>query len=282
MPAALAEYDVVWMRLAHRIDRDLLASASRCRILATPVTGLDRIDLEACAERGIQVISLRGESEFFAQRAGNRGTDPRHHAGLVASDCACGRFGADRPVRIGTRFRGQELFAKTAGIVGVGRLGSLVAGYFRGLGMEVIGYDPRPDFPHECQHIENLSELLERADVVSIHAAYTPATRHLIGARQFARCKPEAILVNTARGGIVDEQALLAALQNGQIAGAALDVLDAEPEVGPDHPLVAYARTHDNLLIVPHLGGNTRESFEKTEYFLAGRVVQAIGRLACA
>src|SRR5262249_22466230 len=136
----------------------------------------------------------------------------------------------------------------------------------------------RADFPlHLAERAGSLDELLTKADLVSLHVNYSPATQHLLGARQFACIKPGAWLVNTSRGGVVDEQALIAALESGRPAGAALDVREGEPAISSDHPLVQYARRHDNLLIVPHLGGNTWESFEKTETFLASRVIDALG-----
>ncbi len=142
---ALAEFDVVWFRLAQRLDRALLARATRCRILATPVTGLDHIDLEACRELGIRVVSLRGEVEFLRTvRATAELTLGLTLALLrqipqAAASVVSGAWDRDR-------FRGQELYGKTIGLVGVGRLGSLVAGFFRAFGAEVLGYDPRPIF----------------------------------------------------------------------------------------------------------------------------------------
>ncbi len=276
---ALADFDVVWFRLAHRFDRQLLARATRCRILATPVTGLDHIDLGACQEHGIRVVSLRGEVEFLRTvRATAELTVGLTLALLrqippAAASVADGVWDRDR-------FRGQELYGKTIGLVGVGRLGSLVAGFFRVFGAEVLGYDPRSDFPTDvCTRVGTLSELFRRSDIVSIHAIYKAQTRHLIGREQLAAMPAGAILVNTARGGIVDETALLDALSRGQLAGAALDVLDGEPDITARHPVVAYAQRHSNVLIVPHIGGNTRESFEKTECFLAGRVVEALADL---
>jgi phosphoglycerate dehydrogenase-like enzyme len=180
-------------------------------------------------------------------------------------------------------FRGRELFGRTAGIVGVGRLGRLVAATFRALGMNVVGYDPRPDFPEEAaRRIGSLDELLAESDVVTLHVSYDQTTRHLIGHKELAAMKPSAVLVNTSRGGVVDERALLDALEAGTLAGAALDVVDGEPNVGANHPLVEYARRHDNLIIVPHIGGSTVESFEKTEVFLAGRVLESLESLAKA
>jgi D-3-phosphoglycerate dehydrogenase len=278
---ALREFDVVWFRLAHRIDREMIDRATRCRILATPVTGLDHIDLTGCAERGVRVISLRGETDFLRQVRGTAELTLALALALLRRIPAAAAHvlggGWDRD-----QFRGRELFGHTVGLVGVGRLGQIVAGYFRGLGMDVIGYDPRPDFPHEsARRVDSLGELLAHADVVSLHVSYDGSTRHLLGSTELAAMKPGAILINTSRGGVVDDRALLHALEEGRIAGAALDVLDGEPNIGTEHPLVAYARRHGNLLIVPHIGGNTVESFAKTEIFLAGKVVEALRSAAC-
>ncbi len=272
----LKDYDVCWFRLGYRVDRTMLDGDLRCRILATPVTGLDHIDLEACAERGIQVVSLRGETEFLknvratAELTLGLSLALLRNIPAAADSVKQGNWNRDL-------FRGHELFGRTAGIVGMGRLGSIVAGYFRALGMEVFGYDPRPDFPHEAaQRVSTLSELLRNADLVSLHLDYNTSTRHLIGSAELSLMKPGAVLINTSRGGIIDEAALLGALQSGRLAGAAIDVLDSELTVTGNHPLIEYARHNSNLLIVPHIGGNTVESFEKTEVFLANRVAETL------
>jgi D-3-phosphoglycerate dehydrogenase len=139
--------------------------------------------------------------------------------------------------------------------------------------MRVVGFDPRPDFPPEVARAHSLAALFAQSDLVSVHASYDATTHHLIDAAVLSHARPGLVLVNTARAGLVDEAALLRALAEQRIAGAALDVLSGEPDVPRDHPLVRYARENANLLIVPHLGGNTFESFEKTELFLAQRVV---------
>lgn len=276
MPAALSHYDVVWFRLAHRIDRQMLGGALRTRILATPVTGLDHIDLAACAERGIRVVSLKGETEFLRDvRATAELTVALTLALLRQLPAAAAHVLAGGWQR--DCFRGRELFGKTVGLVGIGRLGQLVAGYFAAFGCEVLAFDPRANFPAgPARRVERLADLLAASDIVSLHVSYGESTRHLIGASELAALRPGAVLVNTARGGVIDEAALLAALQAGHLAGAALDVLEGEPDIAAAHPLVAYARDHAHVLIVPHIGGNTVESFAKTECFLARRVVEAI------
>lgn len=278
LSAALADYDVVWFRLAHRIDRELLAGPLRCRILAVPVTGLDHIDLEACAERGIRVVSLRGETTFLEQVRGTAELTIALALALLrripaaAEHARAGGWNRDA-------FRGRELYGHTAGLVGVGRLGRIVAGYFRAFGMEVLGFDPRPDFPHDAaRRVDSLGELMRQSDVVSVHVTYESATRHLIGRQELAAMRPSAILVNTSRGGIVDEPALVEAIETGAMAGAALDVLDGEPHTA-DNPLVRLSRRTDRVLIVPHVGGNTLESFKKTECFLAARVLDALAAM---
>jgi D-3-phosphoglycerate dehydrogenase len=221
------------------------------------------------------VVSLKGEVEFL------RSVRATAELTVALAFALMRRIpNAVQSVRSGEwdrdLFRGHELFGKTVGIVGLGRLGTLAAGYFKAFGMNVLGYDIRSDFPVKvADRVATLTELLQRSDVVTLHVAYDLSTRHLIGKPQIDTMPSHAVLINTSRGGVVDETALLSALQHGRIAGAALDVLDGEPDINKNHPLIEYATKHDNLLITPHVGGNTVESFIKTEMFLAEKVVEA-------
>jgi D-3-phosphoglycerate dehydrogenase / 2-oxoglutarate reductase len=278
LPRVFLEYDVVFLRLGFRITRDALGQRPRTRVLALNVTGLDHVDLEACRERGIDVVSLRGETEFLRTIRATAELTVGLLLALMRQIAP-----AARSVRQGLfdrdPFRGHELFEKTAGVVGVGRIGSLVAGYYRAFGMNVIGYDPAPElWPAGVERVGSMALLCERSDVVSVHASYGPDTHHLIGRAELAEMKESAVLVNTARGGLIDEVALLRAIDSGKLAGAALDVVQGEPQPGSDHPLLAYARTSDRLLIVPHIGGNTFESLDRTERFVAARVIERLER----
>jgi D-3-phosphoglycerate dehydrogenase len=267
----LRAFEIVWIRLGHRVQAADIPAECRCRLIAVTATGLDHIDLAACARAGIRLATLKGEVAFLREvRATAEHTIalvlgllrrlPAAHASVLA-----GRWDRDA-------FRGRELHGRTAGIVGLGRLGSMVAGYFRAFGMDVCGYDPRSDFPAAlAQRCGSLDELFAAADVVSVHVAYDASTRHLITARHFAQARSGAVIVNTSRGGVIDPAALLAALAEGRIAGAALDVIDGEPDVGREHPLVAYARDHDNLILTPHIAGNTSDSLAKAEAFIAAK-----------
>ena len=174
-----------------------------------------------------------------------------------------------------------ELDGRVLGLLGIGRIASRVAAAAQGLGMDVIATDPGVDAsPVPGVELVQFDELLARSDVVTLHVSYSDATRHLIGATELARMRPHAVLVNTSRGGLVDEAALLHALATDALGGAALDVLDGEPAITPDHPVLRAAATDDRLLVTPHLGGNTAESFRRTEVFLAHRVVDALRRAA--
>ncbi|MFT3837821.1 MAG: NAD(P)-dependent oxidoreductase [Myxococcaceae bacterium] len=272
---AFAGYDVVWVRLRQKITRELLAQKKACRVLACPVTGLDHIDLSACEQAGIKVVSLKGEAAFLERVRATAELTLGLALALVRHVPA-----ATEHVREGhwnrDLFRGHELFEKTAGVLGVGRLGAIVARYYRALGMRVIGFDPRADFPADIERAASLEQLLTQSDLLSVHVSYSPATHHLLGAPQLAQLKPGAVLVNTARGGVVDEPALLEALKSGRLAGAALDVLSGEPGIDEKHPVVRYAREHRNCLVVPHIGGNTFESLDKTETFIAQKVLEAL------
>jgi len=243
--AALTSYDVIWFRLAHRIDAAALSQAKRCKVIATPVTGLDHVDLEACTRAGIRVVSLRGEVEFLREvRATAELTVAlalalMRHISPAANSVREGRWNRDL-------FRGRELFGKTAGLVGVGRLGSIVGSYLQAFGMRVVGWDKRADFPDSIEQVQGLPELLGQADLISVHLSLDASTTGLLGHHALVMAKSGAWLINTARGGIVDEPALLEALDSGHLAGAALDVLCGEPGIDANNPMVRYAQTHDN------------------------------------
>jgi D-3-phosphoglycerate dehydrogenase / 2-oxoglutarate reductase len=272
--AGVADADVLWVRLRHRIDEEVLAAAPGLRAVVTPTTGLDHLDLEAAERHGVRVLALRGEVDFLREiRATAELTialmlSLLRHVPEAAEHVRAGGWDRDR-------FRGRELHEKTVGVVGLGRLGTIVASYLRAVGAEVIAADPHrapaeaPDGVELCE----LGDLLARADLVTLHASLSEATRGLLGAAELDRMRDGAWLVNTARGELIDEDAMLDALRTGRLAGAALDVLrDERPAGMADHPLVRHAREHRNLLITPHIGGATSESMAKTERFLADRL----------
>jgi D-3-phosphoglycerate dehydrogenase len=275
---AIGEAEVLCVRLRNRIDAEVMDAAPRLRVIASLSTGLNHIDLQEAERRGIRVISLRGEADFLK--------DIRATAELtVALTLAIARHlpAATEHVTQGgwnrDLFKGHELYGKTAGVIGYGRLGRIVARYLEAFGMRVLAADPNLD----ASAIEGgvslvpLEELIRESDLVSLHVSYSEQTHGFFGREHFASMKRGAWFVNTARGELVDEMALLDALRSGHLAAAALDVLKDERSTGmEDHPLVAYAREHDNLIITPHIGGCTEESMEKTEVFLATKLSGAL------
>ncbi len=276
----LCEYDVFWFRLAWRIDEKVLNAQSRCRILATPVTGIDHIDEVLCEKLGVKIACLRGETEFLktvrATAELSFGLAIALMRNIVAASESTQNGNWNRDL-----FRGNEIFGKTVGILGMGRLGVIVAEYYKAFGAKIVAYEPRIFIGNEekiqgIDYLENLEAVAEIADIVSVHINYNQNTHQIIGENFFDKMKKNAVFINTSRGGIVDENALLNALKTEKIQGAALDVLQGEPNINETHPLLAFAKTHKNLLIVPHIGGNTYESFEKTERFLAEKITNLI------
>ncbi len=276
--AAVAPAEILWIRLRHRIDAEVLAAAPRLTTVVTPTTGLNHIDLEATAQRGIRVLSLRDEKAFLREvRATAEHTLMLMLALLRQAHAAITHVhhgGWDRDL-----FRGHELHQKTIGVVGYGRLGRIVARYVHAFDAHVLAADPHV-MPHDVAPevtLVPLEELLPAADIVTLHVNLDPATVGVFGRAQFAAMKRGAWFVNTSRGELVDEVVLLEALQQGHLAGAALDVLGDEKATGmAEHPLVAYARRHPNLIITPHIGGGTVESMAKTEYVLARRLTDLL------
>jgi D-3-phosphoglycerate dehydrogenase / 2-oxoglutarate reductase len=281
--ASAAEADVLWVRLRHRIDREVLGAAPQLKAIASPTTGLNHIDLAEAERRGIRILSLKGETAFLRTVFATA----EHTIGLLlalirsipaaAAHTRAGGWNRDL-------FRGHELQGMTAGVVGYGRIGRMVANYLRAFGVRVLASDPRPDLDPDENNVTlvSLETLLAESDIVTLHADLSPASRGFFGVREFALMKPGSWFLNTARGELVDESSLLSALETGKLAGAALDVLCDERSTGMSgYPLVEYARRNTNLILTPHLGGCTAESMGKTEVFLAGRVAEYLMAYAC-
>lgn len=262
--------EVLWVRLRHYIGREVMDAAPALRIVATPTTGLTHIDLAEAERRGIRVISLRGQTEFLKEIRATA----EHTVGLMLALMRripqahrhAIKGGWDRDL-----FQGHELHRKTVGIIGYGRLGRIVARYLNAFDCTILAAD-RPDWdgsPDPWVRMVPLSELLSHSDIVSLHVNLHSGTAGLIDRACFESIKPGAWFINTARGELVDEAALLDALETGRLAGAAVDVLSDEHVRCATHLLIAYAARRDNLLVTPHIGGCTVESMEKTEEFLA-------------
>lgn len=274
--AGAAWADILWVRLRHAIDRAVMDSAPRLRAIVSPTTGLNHIDLDEAGRRGIEVVSLQGETAFLR----NIRATAELTVGLMLS--LLRRIpAAVEHVRDGAwdrdQFRGHELAGLTVGLVGYGRLGSLVARYLQAFDARVLVTDPAVSAAALAPGLKLLSldELLASSGMVSLHASYSKANERMIGEAQFAAMRPGAWFVNTARGELVDETALIGALESGRLAGAAVDVLAGEQQQqtpGEVPVLVDYARRHRNLLVTPHIGGCTVESMEKTELFMTGKL----------
>jgi len=274
--AALDGVQVLIVRLRNRIDEEVLAAAPALRVVVTATTGLDHIDLEAAARRGVTVLSLRGETDFLetvtatAEHTWGLLLALVRHIPRAAAAAAAGVWERDR-------FRGRELRGRRLGIVGLGRLGRMVARYGAAFAMDVAAHDPFAGAWLEgVARCDTLAELLDRSDVLSLHVPLDERTRGLIGAAELGRLPAGALLVNTSRGGVVDEAALLDALRSGRLAGAALDVVQGETVAGAvaGSLLVRHARENDNLLLTPHIGGATLESMQNTEIFMAGKLAR--------
>ncbi len=271
--ASLADVDAVIVRNRTQVDPTLLASAARLRVVGRLGVGLDNIDVEACKARGIQVIPASGANAL-----------------AVAEYVICtvmlllrGQYLASAVVAAGEWPRGalgegRETAGKTLGIVGFGGIGRLTAKLAQALGMRVIAADAMipadsPVWRDNGVAPRELDALLAESDAVTLHIPLTTETRHLIDATRIGRMKPEAVLVNSARGGVVDEAALVAALRAGRLGGAALDVFEHEP-VPAGSPLAGVP----NLVLTPHVAGVTRESNARVSSMIAEKVAEALTR----
>ena len=279
----LAEADVAVVRLAHRFDRSLISSATNLKYIVSPTTGLNHIDLEAAEAEQIQILSLKGESEFLSNVSATAELTWALLLNLVRSVPAAldhvkgGQWNRDA-------FRGHELQDQTIGIVGFGRLGRIVAKYANAFGMSILAHDPYVETVPDGVSMVHLNYLLKESDVVSLHVPLNEETRNLLGREQLALMKPTTLVINTSRGEILDEVAFVEARRNRAIGGGAFDVLSSEGGPGGDwlenSPIAQLARFDSSVLITPHIGGCTFESSEKTEVFMAQKLEAALNHHA--
>jgi D-3-phosphoglycerate dehydrogenase len=249
----IGEYDALIGRSATRISRELLERGTRLKVVGRAGVGVDNVDIEHATELGVAVINAPGGNTvavaelFFGVSVGLL-----RHIDIAAESMRKGEW---RRSQLG----GFELRGRTLAIIGLGRIGSEVSRRARVFGMKIIGYDPYVSESRfeelGVERVTTLNETLERADVVTLHVPLTDETKGMIGAAELARLSPRALILNLARGGVIEENALVEALQAGKIAGAALDTYAKEP-LAPDHPL----RSAPNLILTPHLGASTKEA----------------------
>jgi D-3-phosphoglycerate dehydrogenase len=263
---ALAEASAVLIRSATQIDAEALAAAPQLKVVARAGIGLDNVDVPAATERGVLVVNAPTSNIVSAAE----------HAVALLLAAARHIPAADASLREGkwarSKFTGVEVTEKTVGVVGLGRIGVLVAQRLAGFGVTLIAYDPYIQPGRAAQlgvRLVSLDELLRESDFITIHLPKTPETLGLIGAEQLAATKRGVIIVNAARGGLVDEAALAEALQSGQVGAAGIDVYAKEPCT--DSPLFGLP----NVVVTPHLGASTTEAQDK-----AGTAVARSVRLA--
>ncbi|RZN44713.1 hydroxyacid dehydrogenase [archaeon] len=259
--------DVLVVRSKPMVTRKVIESAKHLKMVARAGVGLDNIDLEACNEHDIQVVNAPSAlSESVAELV---------FAMLLSFERNIVR--ADNSLKeekwIKKELKGVELHKKTIGIIGFGRIGSHIATIAKGFGMTPIAYDVHWDQEMADElgvEFRELDALLSESDYVTLHVPLLPQTRGMIAAGELAKMKDSAIIINTSRGGIVDEKALYSALQEGMIRGACLDVFENEPP--GDDKLVK----HPHVLATPHVGASTEEAQTKAGVIIADKVIEAL------
>jgi D-3-phosphoglycerate dehydrogenase len=261
----LPEYDGLIIRSGTKVTADLLSVASRLRVVGRAGIGVDNVDLAAATERGVIVMNTpEGNAVTTAEHAISLLTSLARRIPQATASMRAGRWEK-------SKFSGMELFDRVLGVIGLGNIGSIVADRARGLRMRVIAFDPVVSDERAQRlgvELVSLDELFHRADAISLHVPLTKDTRGMIGRAAFEKMKPGVLVINAARGGIVDEAALLEALQSGRCGGAALDVFEQEPPPA-DHPLLQ----RDDVVLTPHLGAATEQAQLNVARAIAEQVV---------
>lgn len=264
----IGDYDAIVVRSATQVTAPVLAAADNLKVVARAGVGLDNVDIDAATERGVLVCNAPQSNVVSAAE----------HAIALLMSLARHIPTADAGLRdnewLRNKLKGVELYGKTVGVIGLGRIGGLVCERLRAFGVTIVGYDPFINAQRaeamKVKLMESVDDVCDVADIITVHLPRTPETIGILGADQFKRMKNSALVVNAARGGLIDEQALYDALVAGEIAGAALDVFEQEPP--QDHPLLSLP----NVVATPHLGASTVEAQDKAGTQVAEAVVAAL------
>lgn len=266
--SALADASAILIRSATKVDQEAIAAAPHLKVIARAGVGLDNVDIKSATTAGVMVVNAPTSNIISAAEL------------TVGHIISLSRFipAAHASLAAGTwkrsKYTGVELYEKTVGIIGLGRIGALITARLQAFGMNVVAYDPYVTAARAQQlgvTLLTLDELLAQSDFITIHMPKTPETTGMISTDQFAIMKSTAFIVNVARGGLIDEDALYAALKSNRIAGAGLDVFVNEPPL--DSPLLSL----ENIILTPHLGASTDEAQEKAGVSVAKSVRLALG-----
>ena len=268
MLGRIGDYEALIVRSGTKVDAEVIRAARRMKVIGRAGVGVDNIDVEAATKRGIMVINAPQSNIISAAE---------QTMALLMAMCR------DLPEAVGSlrdkrwdrkNFEGVELFHKVMGIIGLGRIGTLVAHRCLAFGMQVVAYDPyvseEKAKKQGVELVSNLDDLLRQADFITLHIPKTMETYHLLGEREFALMKDGVRILNVARGGLIDEDALYAALESGKVAGAALDVYEKEPPT--ESPLIGHPR----VIATPHLGASTTEAQDRAGVMIAEQVAAAL------
>ncbi len=272
MAQAAAQAHAFIVRNRTQVRGSLLDALTQCRVVGRLGVGLDNIDVTACQARSLPVIPATGANALSVAE----------YVIGCAMSLLRGAYGSSSAVAQGQWPRnalsnGREIGGKTLGLIGFGSIGQLTAKLANGVGMTVLAYDPalpanHTSFESQRATAVTMDQLISRSDVISLHVPLVDATRNLFSAQRIGQMKRGAVLINTARGGIVDEVALAAALREGRLGGAALDVFSQEPLPPSEH-----LKDCPNLILTPHIAGVATESNERVSLMIAQKIIEVLG-----
>ena len=260
-------------------SNDILKKFSSLEIIATPSTGTNHIDLDFCKKNNIETFCLRGSETVNEITASSEFTFALLLSLVrqIPKAFEYARNGTWREVE--NQLRGREISTMTIGIIGIGRIGGNVARYAHAMNANIIGYDPyKNDLPQYIKVMHSADEVIKNSDILMNCVHLSEETYKMMNAEKFSLMKKNSFFINTSRGDVVDEDALLSALNSGHIQGAALDVISGEQDVNlPKSSLIQYARNNDNLIITPHIAGLSYDSESKAQMAAAKAIKDIIG-----